>query len=341
MRDIAKELNLSIATVSRALANNPKVALKTRTRVAEAAKRMNYTPDAALNALNAYRESHRSKAGYHGTLAFLTDYPTQDGWLSVYTSKRYFETLQVLAPKKGYHVEHFWIHPEKMPPHRLDQIFKSRGIRGILLPSLPEGRHRIDFNWDDYAIVSLSESIETPRVNSVQNSVDVDTRVAVQKLVEYGYQKPMFVCDTRFHEGARGLHEGAFYVATKHSCGQERPIFHAPREQLVQSLPGWFRESQSDCIVASLVLPELLAISRTLDCPWVTINMTTEAAVCTGLHHSYESTVNAAFMHLVSLLNNGEYGLPTHPLVIRIVGEWIDYDLKSKKRRMTQKEGHD
>jgi hypothetical protein len=330
MRDIAKELKLSIATVSRALANNPKIAQATRIRVAEAAKQMSYRPDAALNALNAYREHNRSRTGYHGTLAFLTNYPEPDGWKTAYTSYRYFEALQLLAPMKGYNVEHFWLHPEKMPPHRLDQIFKSRGIRGILLPSLPEGRHHIDFNWDDYSIVSLSESIETPRVNSVQNSIDVDVRVAVKKLVEHGYRKPMFVCDTRFHEGARGLHEGAFYVATKHLCGQVRPIFYVPREQLGQHLPGWYHESDSDCIVASLVLPELLAVSQKLDCPWVTINSTTDEAICPGLCHSYESTVNAAFLHLVSLLNNGEYGLPRNPLIIRIVGEWVDCDLKAK-----------
>jgi len=51
LKQLAKELDVSITTVSRALAGREEVALKTRQRVAEAAKAHGYTPNRAARAL--------------------------------------------------------------------------------------------------------------------------------------------------------------------------------------------------------------------------------------------------------------------------------------------------
>lgn len=45
IKDIAKELNVSISTVSRALNNHPAIGLRTRMRVQELAKKLNYEPN--------------------------------------------------------------------------------------------------------------------------------------------------------------------------------------------------------------------------------------------------------------------------------------------------------
>lgn len=51
LRDLAKELGLSQTTVSRALGGYPEVGAKTRARVQEAAKRLNYSPNAKARSL--------------------------------------------------------------------------------------------------------------------------------------------------------------------------------------------------------------------------------------------------------------------------------------------------
>ena len=45
IKEIAKELNVSVSTVSRALNNHPAIGLRTRTRVQELAKKLNYEPN--------------------------------------------------------------------------------------------------------------------------------------------------------------------------------------------------------------------------------------------------------------------------------------------------------
>lgn len=47
LKELAKELDVSIATVSRALAGHEAIALKTRHRVAEAARTHGYVPNRA------------------------------------------------------------------------------------------------------------------------------------------------------------------------------------------------------------------------------------------------------------------------------------------------------
>ncbi len=46
IREIAKRLNVSVSTVSRALSNHPRIGLRTKTRVQELAKELNYEPNA-------------------------------------------------------------------------------------------------------------------------------------------------------------------------------------------------------------------------------------------------------------------------------------------------------
>jgi LacI family transcriptional regulator len=51
LKDLATRLDVSVATVSRALAGHDRIALKTRERVAEAARELGYTPNRAARAL--------------------------------------------------------------------------------------------------------------------------------------------------------------------------------------------------------------------------------------------------------------------------------------------------
>jgi len=55
LRTVAKATGFSVATVSRALADDPRIAVRTREKVAEAAKRLGYIPDRAARRLRTGR----------------------------------------------------------------------------------------------------------------------------------------------------------------------------------------------------------------------------------------------------------------------------------------------
>ena len=139
-----------------------------------------------------------------------------DDWWSL----RFFNLLEELAPPLGYRVEPFWVHPKEMPAARLDKILRARGVRGIILPSLPAGVEGIDFLWEPYAVVALSETVLTPRVHSVQVGTSSNIRTIIENLAELGYRKPLLAVHDRFHFGMHGIHEGAFMMATTGAHGR-------------------------------------------------------------------------------------------------------------------------
>lgn len=329
MRDIAKALDISIATVSRALADNPQVKPETIRRVNRAAAELGYKKDPALASLNAYREGRRQQKGFHGVIAWLTHHATQDAWREDWTSLQYFNALQPLASRLGYRVESFWLHPTDMPPGRLNQILRARGIRGILLPSLPENVDSIDFIWDSYAVVALSETILVPRVHSVQKSVFFDIRTAVEKLAELGYRKPLLAVHTRYHKGMHGIHEGAFAVATREMLGEARPVIHAPKDRLASAIHRFRNQAEVD-VVLSTYTKQVLGIPAGDSTPWVSLSLQSEHGSLTGIRHEYETITRIALDHLVSMLHRGEYGLPEHPIIMRVCGVWCPGDLQVK-----------
>lgn len=80
MREIARALGLSIATVSRALASSPRVKAETVRRVQAKAAELGYQQDPALGALNAYREGRRKRNSFQGVIGWLTNHATPDKW---------------------------------------------------------------------------------------------------------------------------------------------------------------------------------------------------------------------------------------------------------------------
>lgn len=329
MRDVAEKAQVSIATVSRALRHDPAVNPKTRDRINAAAKELGYEPDPALNALNAYRE-RRAPKGFRGKLAWLTTYDTPRGWQSLDSNVALYEALVRYAPSCGYDLEPFWLHPEKMPAARLNQVLQSRGVRGLFIPSLPAGSDHVDFLWDDYCTVALSETVLNPRVHSVQRSTAFDVRTCVRELAAAGYRRPILAVHTRYHQGSHGLHEGAFIAATREFMSVTRPVFHTRRNQFAATLPDWVSKAKADSIISSLAEKEGLGGRNDLP-PFVTFTGYTLPDE-TGIVHSMESLARIALDFLESMLRRGEYGIPENPIVLRVQGKWQAGKLQPKSQ---------
>src|SRR5687768_14253018 len=89
-RELARLASVSHTTVSLALRNHPSIPPETRERIAKLAQRHHYRPDPALSALNAYRVN-RAAPRFHGTLGWLTCFPTPHGWRDMIQAEGYFD----------------------------------------------------------------------------------------------------------------------------------------------------------------------------------------------------------------------------------------------------------
>lgn len=318
---------VSIATVSRALRSDPVVNHKTQERVKAVAEQLGYAPDPALSALNAYREEQSTRS-FRGTLAWLTAHDSPQAWRQLVSNREMFDSMLRLAPKRGYTLEPFWIHPKRMPAKRLHGILRSRSVRGIFLPSLPAGVDHIDFTWDRYCTVALSESVLSPHVHSVQKSTSFDVRTCVRELAKAGYSRPILAVHSLFHRGCHGLHEGAFLTATQEYMPKSRPVFHTDRHLLPDQLRKWVEKTKADSIICSLSENEAVPNEAGLP-PLVSFSGYVEPNE-TGILHSMDNLAKIALDFLESMLNRGEYGIPENPIVLRVQGKWQAGKLRPK-----------
>ena len=94
LKDLAKECGVSVATVSKALNDQPDIAAATRERIRAAARRMGYLPNAAARALKTNRT-------YNLGVLFVDE--RQSGLTHEYFSA-VLDSFKVEAEKRGYDI---------------------------------------------------------------------------------------------------------------------------------------------------------------------------------------------------------------------------------------------
>lgn len=134
LSDLAVHLGLSTATVSRALAQHEQIALRTRERVAIAARELGYVPNRAAQALASGR------AGFVGFLLPMRGRGLADPFLGEFVSAltegfsaRGVELLLSAVPKDGTEVRH------------LQSLVDSARIDGVVLSRLHQADPRVAF----------------------------------------------------------------------------------------------------------------------------------------------------------------------------------------------------
>src|SRR6266496_1963335 len=118
IRDLAKQLNLSVATISKALTDSHEISPETKQRVFELAKKLNYTP-------NPYASSLRKRSSK--TIAVVLP-EVADSFFSLAING-----IESVAREKGYHVLIYLTHESFEREKAILNEFKSGRVDGILI----------------------------------------------------------------------------------------------------------------------------------------------------------------------------------------------------------------
>jgi LacI family transcriptional regulator len=188
LRDIAASLDVSIMTVSLALRDSPKLPEETRARIKREAERLGYRPDPALSALTTYRHEKQTVRDYR-TLAFLTNFPTEEGWKNQVYSRKYFEGATGRAQELGYRIEPFWMRQPGLKPARIAQILEARGIKGLLLAPVHAQNATVALDWDRFCAVSLCRALASPYLNVVDHNHTHSMARVWHELRRRGYRR--------------------------------------------------------------------------------------------------------------------------------------------------------
>ena len=157
LKRLAKELNLSVSTVSRALQDSYEISAATKNKVFDLAKKLNYQP-------NPYASSLRKQKSK--TIAVVIP-EVANNFFSLAING-----IEAIAQEKGYHVLIYLTHESYQRELSIARHLQSGRVDGILMSLASETRdisHLVDLHGKGIPFVffdRVCNAIETPRITT-------------------------------------------------------------------------------------------------------------------------------------------------------------------------------
>jgi LacI family transcriptional regulator len=323
MSDLAVRLRLSVMTVSRALRNAAGVSAKTRQRVTEAARQMNYRPDPSLAVLNQYRHGKRTPVTSE-KIAFVTNFPTAEGWRNVITFARYFEGANKRARQLGYELEPFWLGAAGLSANRASEILHSRGVRGVIVGPLVRGHSTLKLNWGLFSSVALGLSLETPGLATASANHFQGMELACREVTRRGYIRIGYAVTLGDEARTLGRPRASFRMQQEKFSGPWIPPL-VVSEFSADAIASWAEEHRPDVLLSAeqthydLLRGRLGRRAKTID--YVHLNVD-PASSLSGVDQGHDVVGEhaAALLHLKLLQR--ETGVPTQREMLMIHCTW-------------------
>jgi len=181
IKDLAKELNLSVATISKALKDSHEISPETKQRVFELAKKVNYTP-------NPYASSLRKRSSK--TIAVVLP-EVADSFFSLAING-----IEKVARERGYHVLIYLTHESFDREEAILKEFQSGRVDGILISVSEEtssGNHIKKIIDEDVPVVFFDRISEDVNTATITTDDFESGYKATSHLIDQGCKKISFV----------------------------------------------------------------------------------------------------------------------------------------------------
>jgi LacI family transcriptional regulator len=326
LQQIARAADCSLATVSYALRDDPRIRPETRALVQKVAAQLGYRPNPRFSALMSHiRNSRLVAAGER--IAFVWVHTSRAESAKDPFLQRVFIGAKARAEALGYGLEQFWTAERGMTDRRLSHVMKSRGIVGLLLsPVMHETDVTLDLEWSGFAPAVIGSARWNPELHHAGHHHYLAMRMALERLAAAGSRRPMAILEAEVNERARRAWEAAFAV------------FHPTRKDAADLLwiglpddPRSFarrmKASRPDALVVSshAVVEKLRAqdLAAVSDLPIITLHWLPTEPEIGGIDQSYDTVAANAVDLVVSQLNSNETGAPPWPRMLLFPGRWV------------------
>jgi LacI family transcriptional regulator/LacI family repressor for deo operon, udp, cdd, tsx, nupC, and nupG len=245
LADVAAAARMGKSTVSRALANDPTCAPKTRDRIVKLAEEMGYVPDPALSALVSHRENSRQGAQ---SLALAIVSNSLGGGSSDYVWNLW-QAVKLRAADWGYSVES--INSTNMEPGALQKMLWARGVRGIIWGWISDSRFLSDFSWERFSHVGFLLPLVRPQIPRVRDDTFRTVLDAVEACWNWGFKRPGLALMT-----SPGSVNDRFQMAGWLLAHAERNLEPLPiwknTEESKWTLKEWLGAAKPDVVIGSV-----------------------------------------------------------------------------------------
>lgn len=328
IRSLAQTLGLSVATVSEALRDSPRVQEKTRARVHRAAKQAGYQSNPLLGAtLSALRRSRHQ--GFSGVLALVDVTPDEHTNLILF-HREVARGAEARARELGFRTELFWVGPK--PPalsvSRLNGVLRARGIHGVIFLPFDRRQDFVNFDLNNLAAVGMDHRLLNPSLHTIQPDHYLSMRRALEILTDRGYRRIGLCLEARKdervdHKWSSGFI--SFFRVSGHTLAV--PPLIAPKLE-PKVFNAWFKKHRPDVVIGhEQAVVNWLAAQKVRvpeDVGFFRINVTERSEPCAGLDLRPLQLGATAVETVVGMLHRREQGSPPCPTSISIDAVFAD-----------------
>lgn len=325
VRDIAKMTGLHHTTVSLGLRNSPRLRPETLQKIQNAAKKLGYTPDPMLSALNVYRQSKRAPH-YQATLAWINNWPDREELLTIPTFRQYYEGVCTRTRQLGYTIEEFWLAEPGMTSQRMASILKARNIKGLLMSPQAHAKTLSPMDYSEFSAVAFGYSIQPPVLNVVTNHHYHSMDLLVTNLMKLGYRRIGLNVSTDWDEKVENAFIGGLKLAYWR-YPELQPIPYCVDGGLGgPRFTAWLEKNKPDVVVSYSEIASTLrkmGYSLPQDIGFASLDLSPDDTELAGLNENSFYIGQKAVDILVGLLHRGERGIPAVPTRLLVESTWV------------------
>lgn len=188
MKDVAALVGVHQTTVSLALRDHPGIPAATREKIRQAAAKIGYRPDPALDAFNFYRLSNHPIRSAP-LMAFLSDQPSAGAFSASPVHRDLYEGAHAQAEKLGFVLERFLVGPRQLSAARLGHVMEARNINCVLLGAFSLETSELPLDWSRLCALKIDSFHVQPRLDVVSANYQDAARQAVLRLRAQGRRR--------------------------------------------------------------------------------------------------------------------------------------------------------
>lgn len=330
LKEIARLAGTSVATVSLALRDYPKISAATRERVQAIAQKLGYRPNPHAVYMARLRGGGQAKP-VRAAMAFLGPLPFArlDDSFEVASL---FRGAALRAEALGYHLDYFNVREPGVTLRRLNQMLVSRGIEGLLVsPMTGLPQWSLALHWQNFAAATVGYTLDTPHLHRACPDYFNATLDITRRLTHAGYRRIGLCIEQTHAQRENFLTESAFlHYQNTLPVAERIPLF--VRSSLASSpqlLWAWFRDHRPDAIVAfatdavqTVLARHGLAVPR--DVALVTPYRQPRTLGIAGQDQCLGEVAAGAIDLIVAQIHRSEHGIPARPRTLLVPGEWRD-----------------
>lgn len=327
------------STVSLALRDSRKISAETRDRVKQVAQRLGYRPNPLVSAHMAFLRSLEPKATGH-CIAFVCSHALAEIRADTRTPlHQYYLGARARAQELGYELELFNLFDHGMSGRRLSKILAARGIAGVIIAPLTEGRGLSDvtLEWDSFALAMIEHTFTEPRLHKVCNDEFSTIGRLIQRLLDEGFARVGIAMHRQMDEHANHLWLAGFQTFQALTEPRHRvPHLITERWERDRFL-AWYRRWRPEAIITIGVdaLKWLRGDGVRIpdDVSLATLYWKSDRAFMSGYYQNHELMAAAAVDLVIGQLHRNERGLPASEKTILIQAAWRDGTTVKPRRR--------